>query len=82
MHTGAAGDGHELEVTTAPASISPFREEQGLPSWWSPPLPVPGVPRGRWVVLVAGFECERKGVDFGAPWRRSSAGRNPDRSAS
>ncbi|HEU5280349.1 MAG TPA: hypothetical protein VFU26_15775, partial [Gaiellaceae bacterium] len=52
-----------MSTTTA---ISPFAEDETtffgwrLP-WW---LPIPGVPRGRWAVLVAGFDYERKGVDF------------------
>jgi hypothetical protein len=52
------------------SSLSPFREDETEQAeWWSwPPwgswLPVPGVPRGKWVVLVAGFDYERGGVDF------------------
>ncbi|HEU4971395.1 MAG TPA: hypothetical protein VFT35_05710 [Gaiellaceae bacterium] len=52
-----------MSVTGA---VSPFQEDEAtffgwrLP-WW---FPIPGVPRGRWVVLVAGFDYERKGVDF------------------
>ena len=50
--------------------VSPFLEdEREQAEWWSwPPwgpwLPVPGVPRGKWVVLVAGFDYGRSGVDF------------------
>lgn len=47
-------------------TLSPFGEEETTFFGWRMPwwLPIPGVPRGRWVVLVAGFDYERKGVDF------------------
>ena len=53
-------------MTSSLSSISPFREDEALfGSWWWPPWgPVPGVPRGKWVVLVAGFDYERNGIDF------------------
>ena len=49
------------------STLSPFREEEalfGMPWFWPPGVPVPGVPRGKWVVLVAGFDYDRGGVDF------------------
>jgi hypothetical protein len=46
------------------STASPFREDQLFGWFWPPGVPVPGVPRGKWVVLVAGFDYERNGVDF------------------
>ena len=47
-------------------AVSPFQEDETTFFGWKLPwwFPIPGVPRGRWVVLVAGFDYERKGVDF------------------